>query len=362
MAGNGKVPPAAVVRVVDRVRERVRAVHRRMVPPPVAVLELIMGSMVTQAVYVAAKLGIADVLKDGPLPPKDIAERVGAHPDAVNRLLRALASQGLFRGDGKRYELTPLGDALRTDSEVSMRSMALMTGSPEHWEHWGHLLDSVRDGEEVVSKLRGMDLWDYFQANKAFADVFNEAMTSVSAFAKAPVLAAYDFSPFGKIVDVGGGHGSLLASILQRTPTAEGVLFDLPSVTSEAEETLTAHGVRERCAVESGSFFEAVPAGGDAYVLKNIIHDWADDKAQAILRNVHAAIDPAGRLLLIEFVVPDGNGAHPAKLVDLEMLLQVGGRERTEEEYREFLARAGFRLDRVVHTASPLCVLESTPV
>lgn len=362
MAGNGKAPPAGVVRVVDKVRDRVRAVHRRMVPPPVAMLELIMGSMVTQALYVAAKLGIADVLKDGPLPPKDIAERVGADPDAVNRLLRALASQGLFRGDGQRYELTSLGDVLRTDSEVSMRAMALMIGSPEHWEHWGHLLDSVRDGQEVVSKLRGMDLWEYLQHNKAFGTVFNEAMTSVSAFAKAPVLAVYDFSPFSKIVDVGGGHGSLLASILQRTPNAEGVLFDLPSVTAGAQQTLTAYGVRERCAVESGSFFETIPAGGDAYILKNIIHDWAEDKAQTILRNVRAAIEPAGRLLLIEFVVPDGNDAHPAKIVDLEMLLQVGGRERTEHEYRQFLARAGFRLDRVVHTASPLCVLESTPV
>jgi hypothetical protein len=333
-----------------------------MVPPQVAMLELIMGSMITQAVYVAAKLGIADVLADGPLSAKDIADKVEANPDAVDRLLRALSSQGVFRADGHgRYELTPMASALRSDAEVSMRSVALMTGSPEHWEHWGHLIDSVRDGEPSVAKIRGMGVWDYLEHNHEFGEIFNDAMTNVSAMVKAPVLAAYDFSGFRKIIDVGGGHGGLLAGILQRAPQAEGILFDLPAVTAGADELLREHGVRDRCAIESGSFFDGVPAGGDAYVMKTVIHDWPEDEALTILRNIRAAIDPAGRLLLVEFVVPDGNRTHPAKVLDLEMLLVVGGRERTEAGYRELLAKAGFTLTRVVRTAAPLSVVEAVP-
>ncbi|SDI59014.1 O-methyltransferase [Actinokineospora alba] len=202
MPGDAKVPPARLVRLVEGVRARVGSLHRKMVPPQVAMIDLISGSMVTQALYAAAKLGIADVLKDGPLRAKDIADRVHAHPDAVNRLMRALASQGVFRVDGQgRYSLTALGRTLRSDAEVPMGSMAMMVGSPEHWEHWGHLLDSVRDGGDAVSKVRGMDVWAYFEQNRSYAEVFNTAMTSMSAFAKAPVLAAYDFSGFRKIVD-----------------------------------------------------------------------------------------------------------------------------------------------------------------
>lgn len=363
MPRDAKVPPARLVRIVDGVRARVGSLHRKMVPPQVAMIDLISGSMVSQALYVVAKLGIADELRDGSLPPEDIADRVGANPDAVNRLLRALGSQGVFRVDSEgRYSLTALGRTLRSDAEVPMGTMAKLVGTPEHWEHWGHLLDSVRDGGDAVSKVRGMNLWDYFEQNTEYGQVFNSAMTGMSGFAKVPVLAAYDFSRFRKIVDVGGGHGSLLAAILQRSPHGRGVLFDQPSVTAGADEVLRAHGVQERCEVESGSFFDTVPAGGDAYILKNIIHDWSDEQGLRILRNVREAIDPDGRLLLVEFVVPEGNGPHPAKLIDLEMLVMVGGRERTEKEHREFLARAGFRLDKVVETVSPLCVLESTPV
>jgi hypothetical protein len=357
-----KIPPARVVRAAEAVRERVQRLHRRMVPAPIALVEMVWGCQVTQALYVAAKLGIADVLAAGPLTPEEIARRVDASPDGVFRLLRALASRGVFaaRADG-RYELTPLADTLRTDAPVSMRSVALTWGSPEHWEHWGHLLDSVRSGEPAVPAIRGMDFFAFTEANPDFGEVFNNAMTTFSNVAKEPVLAAYDFSPFATIVDVGGGHGALLAAILQQTPTARGVLFDQPSVTTGAAEVLRAHGVEARCAVESGSFFESVPAGGDAYVLKSVIHDWDEPKALTILGKVREVIKPDARLLLLEMVLPEGNSSHMGHVFDLEMLLDVGGRERTEREYQQLLAKAGFELTRVVQTVSPVWVVEARP-
>lgn len=357
-----KVPPARIVRAAEAARDRVQRLHRRMAPAPITLLEMIWGSMLTQALYVAAKLGIADLLADGPLTPEEIARRVDASPDGVFRLLRALASRGVFtaRPDG-RYELTPLAQPLRADAPVSMRSVALLWGSPEHWEHWGHLLDSVRTSEPAVPAVRGMDFWEFLASRPAMETDFNTAMTTFSNLVKEPVLAAYDFSPYSTIVDVAGGHGAMLAAILQRTPAARGVLFDRPSVAPGAVDLLRAHGVESRCAIESGSFFVSVPPGGDAYVLKNIIHDWADDEALVILSKIREAIRPDGRLLLIEMVLPEGNSSHLGNVFDLEMMLDLGSRERTERDFRQLLAKAGFELTRVVQTASPTCVVESKP-
>jgi hypothetical protein len=259
-------------------------------------------------------------------------------------------------GTDGTFRLTPLADTLRTDAPVSMRAWALFIGSPEHWDHWSHLVDSVRTGEPAVP-----DAFALFESSPEYGAAFNGAMTTISNLVREPVLAACDFSRFRTVVDVGGGHGSLLAGILQRTPTAQGVLFDLPSVTAGASDVLRAHGVEQRCRVESGSFFDSVPAGGDAYLLKNIVHDWEPAKALAILRNVRAAIEPDGRLLLVELVIPEGDGAYSGKFIDLEMLLIAGGRERTLREYREFLPHAGFELTDAVRTASPVWVLECTP-
>jgi hypothetical protein len=258
-------------------------------------------------------------------------------------------------GRDGRFRLTPLGDTLRTDAPVSMRSMAMFVGSPEHWEHWSHLLDSVRTGEPARS-----DPFGYFEEHPEYAALFNAAMTELSDFSRESVLAAYDFSRFRTLVDVGGGHGSLLAGILRGTPATQGVLFDLPSVTAGAPQVLRAHGVEQRCRIESGSFFDAVPAGADGYLLKNIVHDWEPAKALAILRNIRDAIDPGGRLLLIELVIPERDAPHPGKLVDLEMLM-IGGRERTLREYREFLPHAGFEVTGAVRTVSPVWVVECSP-
>ncbi|WP_396929441.1 methyltransferase [Mycolicibacterium sp.] len=358
-----KVPPARVVRLVENVRSQLTRLSRRMAPAPAQMLELLLGTWVSQAIQVASALGIADALADGPLPAATLAERVGADPDGVNRLMRALVSRGVFRRhrDG-RYGLNALGETLRTDSAVSMRGAGLFYGSRQQREHWTHLLDAVTTGKPVVESLRGKEFFEYLGEDPEFAELFNNAMTSISEFAVQPVVAGYDFSRYPTIVDVGGGHGRLLAAILAATPTARGVLYDMPEVVADAPKLLAEFGLTGRVEVQGGSFFESVPGGGDAYVMKHIIHDWADEQALTILRNVRAAIKPGATLLLLEFVIPDHDGDFIGKWVDLEMLVVAGGRERTTEQYRELLAQAGFRLTGVVETAAPISVVEAIPV
>lgn len=331
------------------------------VPPPLELLEQIQGSILTQAIYVAAELGIADRLADGPLTAAQIAERVQAHPEATYRLLRLLASYSIFaeRDDG-RFELTPKADALRSDSPMSMRQIAVLMGHPIHWEDWSRLDESVRTGEPSMPKHRGMSAWDYFQANPEYGAVFFSGMGNMSDLETEPVVAGYDYSRFGKIVDVGAGRGTLLAAILRQAPSAKGVAFAIPSA-EDARQVLDQAGVADRCTVEEGSFLDGVPAGGDAYLLKHIVHDLPEPETLTVLKNIRKAINPKGRLLLAEFVLGKGNDPHPGKLVDLWLMLLVGGKERTAEQYADLFAAAGFRLTRVVPTASPLSIVEAEP-
>jgi hypothetical protein len=240
--------------------------------------------------------------------------------------------------------------------------MARLVGSAEHREHWSNLLDAVRTGEAVPPKLRGMSGWEYMAQRPELAAVFNEAMTSVSEFAVDPVIAAYDFAPYRTVIDVGGGHGRLLAAIVAATPGAEGVLYDLPQVVEGASQLMTKHGVTERVRIQGGSFFDGVPEGGDAYVLKNVIHDWADTEAVTILSNVRKAARPGATLLLVEFVLPDHDRQFIGKWADMEMLIQAGARERTADDYAKLYEQAGFRLTRVVPTAGPISVVEGKAV
>jgi hypothetical protein len=313
--GNRKSPPVRLVRVVDGLRTGLHKLTRKMVPGNIALLEIANGSWTTQAWYVAAKLGIPDELAGGPLSAAEVASRVGADPDAV--------------------------------------------GDPAQWEHWGSLLHSVKTGEPAPIKLRGTTFFEYLDTNPELAAVFNDAMTSMSAMSTDPVVAVFDFSGFRRIVDVGGGHGSLLAAVLQSAPDAHGVLFDLPSVVEGAPPVLDAAGVGDRCTVSAGSFMDAVPEGGDAYLLKTIIHDWDEETALLILRNVRAAMGPQAKLLLMEMVLPQHASSHFETMLDLEMLAIAGGKERTSSEYSNLLARAGFRLERVVETAGPLSIVEA---
>jgi C-methyltransferase len=360
---NTKVPPAQLVRVIERVRHHLYRLHQRLVPAPVALTEMILGSWVGQAIHAAAELGIADALADGPLSAEEVGRRVGADPDALDRLLRALISRGIFRQrrDG-RYELSSLAEPLRSDASASMLGGARFYGSPQHREHWSLLVDSVKTGRPSVPALRGQEFFDYIAGEPELGQLFDQAMTSVSELALGPIVAGYDFSRYSTIVDVGGGQGRLLAAILEATPAAQGVLYDQPQVVANAPTLLQQHGIDDRVRIESGSFFDAVPAGGDLYLLKLIIHDWPDEQAVDILRNVRDAAGTDGTVVLIEQVIPTHDREFLGKWVDLEMLLCLAARERTAAEYRDLLKRAGLRLTRVVQTASPFSLIEAKPL
>jgi O-methyltransferase domain len=355
-----KVPPAGVVRVVERVRHVLDRVHQRSAPPPLAVLEKIFGAWTAQGIAVAAELKVADALTDGPLTIDELAGRVGADADALARLLRALIGEGIFAR--RRDALNAQASALRSDAPVSVAGMARFVGLPEHREHWSHLVDAIRTGEAVIPRLRGKPGFEYLAEHPEIAAVFNDAMTSASESAVAPVVAAYDFTPYPTIVDVGGGHGRLLSAILAATPSSRGVLFDLPEVVEGAPELLGRHGAAERVDIVAGSFFDSIPAGGDVYILKNVIHDWPDAESIAILSKVRAAAAAGSTLLLAELVLPNHDRGFIGNWIDMEMLIAQAARERTAAEYGALLKRSGYQLTRVVPTAHPLSLVEAKTV
>ncbi|BBZ10375.1 hydroxyneurosporene methyltransferase [Mycobacterium branderi] len=354
------VPPPGVARIVEWIRHYLCRIHQQLMPAPAAMLEMIIAGWTSQAITVAAQLGVADALADGPLPIAELAARVGADADALERLLRALISRGIFRHRrGGRYELNSLARTLRSDAPVSMAWAARFYGSAEQRQRWTLLADSVRTGQAVVPALHGTGSFDYFAGHPEHAELFNRTMTSISQLTDAAVATGYDWGRYPTIVDVGGGQGPLLAAILHAAPASRGVLYDLPNVVDAASNLLCQRKIADRVRVVTGSFFDAVPGGGDAYVLKNIVHDWPDQQAVQILRNVRAAAGSQATVLLVELVIPDHDRDFPGKWADLEMLLNLAGRERTAAQYRELLSQAGFRMTRVVRTASPLSVVEA---
>jgi hypothetical protein len=327
--------------------------------PAEVMQELIVGAWISQAITTAADLGVADALAGGPLPIDELAGKVGADPDGLRRLLRALISKGVFaQRDNGRYELTPLADLLRFDVPVSMAATAQLVGSRQHREHWSLLTEAIKTGSSVVPALRGKTFFDYVGDDPEFGQIFNDAMTSYSGLLVGPIVGAYDFTPYSTIIDVAGGHGRLLAAILASAPNAQGVLYDQPEVVAGAAPLLREHHVAERVRLAEGSFFDGVPAGGDLYILKYIIHDWDDDAAVGILRNVRSAAAAGAALLLVESVMPEDDRESLAKWNDMGMLLINNGRERTSDEYRGLLDKAGFQMISVVDTASPLSIIE----
>lgn len=332
-------------------------------PPPAAVLmQMLFGPTVQQSIYVATELGIADLLAENPQTAAELASRTEAHAPSLYRVLRLLASVGIFaeRRDGK-FELTPIAALLRSDLPGSMRDITRMMGGEWHWRMYGELMHSVRTGGTAIAKAYRMELFDLLAEDAQAGELFNRAMTSNSWAAVPAVVQAYDFSGFRKVLDVGGGHGILLAGILKANPRLRGVLFDLPSVLEGAGALLAQEGVSDRAELIAGDFFRSVPAGADAYLLKHIIHDWDDERSVEILRNVRSAMDEDGRVHIVEMVVPEGNEPSASKLLDIQMLMGTGGRERTEAEYRALLEASGFRLTRITPTISPLGVIEGEP-
>jgi hypothetical protein len=330
----------------------------------VQVIQMLAGRSVSQAISVAAELGIADVLKDAAMHVDELAAATSTHAPSLYRLLRALASVGIFaETENRQFRVTPLAACLRGDAPDSIRNLARWYGVPLILHSWDELLHSVKTGETGVKQALGVtDLFSYMSEHPEQAQIFHDCMSEISRKNAPGIVGAYDFGRFRKIVDVGGSHGLLLSAILQRYPGPQGVVFDLSRVVEGTRRAIAADGLTERCEAVSGNFFEYVPAGADAYVLKQVIHDWDDAPAVAILRNIRQAIPPGGRLLLIEFVIPPANEPSLSKFFDLGMLVVTGGRERNEIEYRDLFAAAGFTLIAIHPTASPQCVIEGAPM
>lgn len=331
--------------------------------PSDVMLQMITSFWTTRAICIAAQLGLADLLKDGPQTAAQLATATKTHAPSLYRLLRALASVGIFAEDEQhQFAQTPLSDTLRTDAPVSMRWTAMVELGQEHFVGWSNLLHSIQTGEIAFDALNQENVWEYYAKNPEHGQNFNNSMTGFTGLVNQALRQAYDFSGFTKLVDVAGSLGALLASILPDYPALQGVLFDQPHVIADAGPLLTAAGVRDRCEFVSGDFFQAVPEGGDAYILKFIIHDWDDERSVAILRNVQRAMPAHGKLLLGEMVVPPGNQPDLSKFLDLNMMVMTGGCERTAEEFRQLFLKAGFRLTRIIPTQSPMCVIEGEKI
>ena len=332
------------------------------VPPPMALLQMATGYWISRAIYVAARLGIADLLKDGPMTYLDLAEATATHPGSLRRLMRALAGLGIFATEQNyTFELTPIGASLQSTGLGSMRSMVLTLGE-EHYYAWGDLLHGVRSGQPAFEKVYGTDLFTYLGRTPAARRTFSEAMADVTSLVSIALLASYDFSKFSKIVEVGGGYGSLMKAILMANPSVRGVLFDVPQIIDGAKENFSNLALNGRCQVVGGNFFESVPERGDAYIMKNVLHDWDDSHSVAILRNCRHAMAEKGKVLLVEMVLPLEGSAPFESLMDLNMLVISSGRERTEPEYREILGTAGLRMTKIVPTISPFSLIEAVRI
>ena len=317
--------------------------------------------MTSAALHVALQLEIPDRLAAGPQRVTDLARATGANEDGLYRVLRALASVGVFEERPARtFASNATADLLRK-GETTLRDILLFLTDPFHFRVYAELMHSVVTGQPALEKVTGAKAFEYFSRDPGENERFNNGMTSMSAAVIPAVLKAYDFSGIGRLVDVAGGHGMVLASVLREYPRMRGVLFDLDHVVAGATPLLERAGVTDRCDVQAGDFFAAVPSGGDAYIMKNIIHDWDDDRAVAILKNVaHVLRDrPEGRVILLEMVLQPGNAPDLGKVGDLEMLVMPGGRERTADEFGALFARAGFELTRIIPTESPMCIVEA---
>jgi hypothetical protein len=332
------------------------------IDPAQTVFQLATGYIASAALQTAVKLGIADHLAKGPQPVVALAAAAGVNEDALYRVLRALATVGVFEETGPRtFSLTPAADLLRSD-RPGLRDMALWITSPFHFRVYSNALHAVRTGEPAAEKTVGMPVFEYFTRDPELSDIFNNAMTAFSAAVIPAVLDVYDFSGIDVLVDVAGGHGAVLTSILERYPDMRGILMDVDHVVAGARPKIEAMNLQGRCETAAGDFFKAVPEG-DAYIMKHIIHDWDDERASVILRNIHEALAAKadGRVILIESVIQPGNAPDLGKLIDLEMLMMPGGRERTADEFEALFAKSGFQMTRIVPTKSPLSVIEARP-
>jgi ubiquinone/menaquinone biosynthesis C-methylase UbiE len=319
------------------------------------------GYCVSQAIFVAAELGVADRLAAGPRGADELAREMGAHERSLYRLLRALASVGIFAEDDTgRFALTPLAELLRSDVPSSQRTdIQMMVG--QFYQAWGGLIDSVRTGKPAFEKLHGRSFFDHLAENQGQAQIFDDAMTVRNDRKTNAMLDAYDLTGIRTVADIGGGNGSMLITVLRQYPEMRAILFDRPGVIERARAAIERAGLLGRCQLVAGSFLERVPRGADAYLLRHILHNWDDDHAVVILERVHEAMGKEGRLLVVDRIIPPGNEPMFGKVMDLNMLVMLGGAERTEDEFRHIFDRAGFRLTRIVPSAAEVSVIEGAP-
>jgi hypothetical protein len=329
-------------------------------PPHVQIIQMGIAYFQSCLVYAAAKLGLADHLAGGAKSAGDLAAVTRMNPRALHRFMRTLASFGLLtQNTDDTFALTELGASLKTGAPGSARSTVLTLAGPRMWQSFGEFEYSLETGKPAVEKVFGMGFFDLLAQDPAEAAQFSETMVGIHGGEPPAVAAAYDFSRVGTIVDVGGATGNMLGHILSRHPQPRGILFDRPHVVTEAPKLLDAHGVASRVTIKEGDFFESVPEGGDAYILSHIIHDWTEAQCHTILGNCRKAMKKGAKLLIAEFVLPEGNTPHFGKLADMIMLTIPGGEERTANEYRTLLDAAGFTMTRVVPTASDVSVVEA---
>ncbi|HKP24706.1 MAG TPA: methyltransferase [Dongiaceae bacterium] len=332
--------------------------------PPAGVADmrrLLLGFSTTIGISAVAELGIADHLAERPRTATELAQLTGTNEEFLRRLLRYLSSEGVFEeGDGDLFALTERSHWLRSEIPGSIRARAIYTGSAMSWMAWGSMMECLKTGKSGFLAAFGQDIFDHIREHPKSAATFNAFMAAQTAASGAAILNAYSFAGVREMVDVGGGHGSLIAAVLRAHAGMRGILFDMPEVIATAGPALEKAGVADRCRTVSGDFFSAsVPAGADLYALKFILHDWPDDKCVAILRNCRKAMAPGGKVLIVEFVVPEGRGPHVSKFMDINMMVNTsGGRERTEQQFAQLLAAAGLRLQRIVPTAIELNLLE----
>lgn len=327
-----------------------------------AFLELMSGHTIVRSIGVIAELGVADALVNGPLHAAEIAQVCGAEPNALGRVMRMLAAVGVFTEsqDPPRYGLTPVSQLLRSDSASSLRDFARLRGGAMSWGAWAGLEHAVRTGHSGFERVHGSSAFEHLKRNPADAKVFDDGMRSLSRQIDASVVRSYDFSPFRKVMDVGGGRGGLLAAILRANPGLTGILLDTAIPIAGSTEVLRAAGVSDRCAAVVGDFFESLPKGADAVILSHVLHNWGDDDALRILRNCRDAVGPRGTVLILEYALTNDAAGVIAKQFDLQMLVYFGaGRERTVDEYRSLLERAELTLTRIVATSSPVAVMEA---
>jgi hypothetical protein len=319
--------------------------------PQLTLLRMITGGQIAQAMHAAVQLNIPDLLIDGPMSVADLAQRCGAHAPTLYRLLRALASIGVFWEDSEqRFQLTETSQLLRSDIPHSLRPLLLLCHTPTHWNSWMNFVESIQTGEVSFQHLYKQEYWAYLDKNPAEQKLCYEALSSLSVGEIDAILAAYDFSPYHLIVEVAGGWGKLLTLLLQANASTQGILFDLPFVAEQAAEQIRETEVAQRCRIEAGDMFVSVPGGGDLYLLKTVCHDWDDEHLLTLLRNCRAAMKPGAKLLLIEQVLLPRNAPDIGKFLDLFLLAVIGGQERTAEEFQALIEAAGLEFERIIPT------------